>query len=448
MRAAVSAIALAAAALLAPVAISQLTPAEERGRAIYYGDDGSALDRATVRIASAGNAVLPAASLPCASCHGQRGEGRTERGVKPANLDRSMLSKPYGQVIQGGAIRPPYDEAAFVNALANGHDPSGRELAPAMPRYTMDRGAMSDLWAFLAKVGSIEDPGVTDASIRLGAVLTLSGENAEEGRQMKRILESIFDATNKGGGIHGRSLQLVTRDAALPPAPSENVFSWIVVASPANPAAYAVTGAPVLAPWGHETSLWGEGVFGLTATQADQVSALTQYAAENLSTPKVTSCAMKGAVRLIEKRCTDILASKPSQALLTLPAFQSLDAQQRASLPANAWVALPVDFAQINPATQKTFSVLHGRISPATMLAQAHAYTSAAMTIEILKRTGRKLDRERFHDQLTRLTQFLGGMTPPLSYSAKKNIGSTGALIVRYDKSRDALGTSGMWIDR
>lgn len=447
MRALTSALALAAAVLSCSAAYAQLTPSEERGRAIYFGEPGSALDKAVAEIPSAGGASLPAKRFPCSSCHGRRGEGRTERGVTPANLDRSMLAKSYGLAGQGGRIRPPYDLEAFINALKTGHDPSGRELATAMPRYAMDRAAATDLWAFLARVGSMQDPGLSDTTIRLGAVLTLTGPMAEEGRQMRRILDTVFDAANQSGGIHGRKISLVLQDAATPAPAREDVFAWITVAAPADPRSLASGGAPVLAPWGLQAAP-GDRVFALTATERDQTLALSTFAAEHLQAASLTACNTSGSTRLVDKACTATLAAKSARALLTLPAFQGLSAQERATLPADTWVAVPVDFSQINPTSQKTFGRIHARISPATMLAQAHAYSSAALTIELLKRSGRRIDRETFVTELTNLKQFVGGMSAPLSFSTTKNVGSTGALIVRYDQNRDTLEASGVWVDR
>jgi hypothetical protein len=447
MRALTSALALAAAAFTCSAAHAQLTPSEERGRATYFGEPGSALDEAMAVIPGAGSASLPGKSFPCSSCHGPRGEGRTERGVTPANLDRTMLEKSYGLAGQGGRIRPPYTLDSFLSALASGHDPAGRELATAMPRYVMDEAAATDLWAFLAKVGSMQDPGLSDTTIRLGAVLTLTGPMAEEGRQMRRILDTVFDATNQSGGIYGRKISLVLQDAAVAGPARDDVFAWIIVAAPASTTAFGAGGAPVLAPW----ELRGtpeDGVFALTATERDQALALSAFAAEQLKTSNVAACKTSGAIRLIDTACTGDLTGRPSRALLTLPAFNALAAQQRATLPADTWVAVPIDFSQINPTTQKTFGRIHGRISSTTMLAQAHAYSSAALTIELLKRLGRRIDRETFITELTNLKQFVGGMSPPLSFSTTRNVGSTGALVVRYDKTRDALEASGVWVDR
>lgn len=447
MRALTSALALAAAAFTCSAAHAQLTPSEERGRAIYFGEPGSALDKANVVIPGAGSASLPAKGFPCSSCHGRRGEGRAERGVKPANLDRSMLARSYGLAGQGGRIRPPYTLDSFIAGLAGGHDPGGRGLATAMPRYMMDRAAAADLWAFLAKVGSMQDPGLSETTVRLGAVLTLSGPAAEEGLQMRRILETVFNATNQAGGIHGRKITLVVRDAAAAAPASDDVFAWISIAAPASAVAYAAGGAPVLAPWGSPDAP-ADGIFALTATESDQAAALSTFATEQLKSAGLVACRKSNAIRLVDTSCTANLAGKPARALLTLPAFHALSAEQRATLPNDTWVSVPIDFSQINPTSQKTFGRVHARISPATMLAQAHAYSAAALTIELLKRSGRGIDRESFVDELTNLKQFVGGMSPPLSFSTTRNVGSTGALVVRYDKKRDALEASGTWLDR
>ena len=56
------------------------------------------------------------------------------------------------------------------------------------------------------------EPGVTDTSIILGMSAPFSGPNSAYGEDMRKTIQSYFEQINKGGGIHGRKLELVALD--------------------------------------------------------------------------------------------------------------------------------------------------------------------------------------------------------------------------------------------
>ena len=75
------------------------------------------------------------------------------------------------------------------------------------------------VWAVLssdAEAGEFEN-GVSDEHILFGQSAAFSGPAAQLGTDMKRGIEAAFHEINKRGGVHGRRLELVSRDDAYEP---------------------------------------------------------------------------------------------------------------------------------------------------------------------------------------------------------------------------------------
>ena len=194
-----------------------LTPQEKRGKQIYvHGTAASGRDV----LAYVGDATIevPGSTLPCASCHGLDGRGKPEGGVTPSNLSWEALTKPYEVTQQGGRRRPPYTELALELAVTRGLDPAGNKLHPAMPRYQMAREDMADLVAYLKRVGTDRDPGLTEKSITVGTIVPAGGELAGVGQALKAALAAFFDEVNSRGGIYNRKVELKFAETAETPA--------------------------------------------------------------------------------------------------------------------------------------------------------------------------------------------------------------------------------------
>ena len=80
-----------------------------------------------------GEIDVPASTLTCAGCHGNRGEGITEGGVTAGNMTWAFLTKPYGHSDDGGRKHPPFTESSFARLMTAGLDPAGNKVAVAMP---------------------------------------------------------------------------------------------------------------------------------------------------------------------------------------------------------------------------------------------------------------------------------------------------------------------------
>jgi ABC-type branched-subunit amino acid transport system substrate-binding protein len=189
-----------------------LSPQEKRGKLIYL--KGESASGEIIAILGSGDLELPASSFPCSNCHGLKGEGSREGGLQPPPLEWSKLSSA-GQSTVTRQDRPPYDETTLARAITQGLNSKGGKLHPGMPHYKMTGEQMSDLIAYLKKIGKEidADPGLSESAIRVGAALPMTGPLARIGEDVKLALEAYFTETNKQGGIYGRKFELVVADS-------------------------------------------------------------------------------------------------------------------------------------------------------------------------------------------------------------------------------------------
>jgi ABC-type branched-subunit amino acid transport system substrate-binding protein len=183
----------------------ELTPQEKRGKAFYLRSESSSGQEI---VALLGEIDVPASTLTCAGCHGARGEGKTEGGVTAGNLTWSFLTKPYGHADDGGRKHPAFSEASFIRTLTAGLDPAGNKVSVAMPTYRMPQQDMADLIAYLKRIETDRDPGLTETSLVLGTVMPDKGPLAELGQSMREMLQAYFAEINSRGGIYNRKIEL------------------------------------------------------------------------------------------------------------------------------------------------------------------------------------------------------------------------------------------------
>jgi len=188
-----------------------LTPAERRGRALYLRGESASKREITAIV---NDLDVPATTIPCAGCHGLRGEGKTEGGVTAGNLTWSNLIKPYGHAHPTGRKHGPFTESSFASAVVRGVDPSGNTMVVAMPRYHMSIEDMNDLIAYIKRLEFDRDPGVTAESIDVGVPLPTNTALAETGQSIRQALTAYFDELNSHGGIYNRKIKLHFTDAA------------------------------------------------------------------------------------------------------------------------------------------------------------------------------------------------------------------------------------------
>jgi ABC-type branched-subunit amino acid transport system substrate-binding protein len=188
----------------------RLTDSERRGKQIYLRGTTSS-DREITAVLN--QIEVPASTVTCAGCHGMRGEGKTEGGVTAGSLTWSHLVKPYGHTHTTGRKHGPFKESSFTRAVVNGVDADGNDLLVAMPRFKLSADDMADLIAYVKRLESDLDPGLTDSSVKIGLLLPSTGALADVGAAMKDVFTAYFDDVNSKGGIFNRKIELQFADA-------------------------------------------------------------------------------------------------------------------------------------------------------------------------------------------------------------------------------------------
>jgi ABC-type branched-subunit amino acid transport system substrate-binding protein len=275
----------------------ELSPMEAAGKRLYReGVSASGAD-VSARIGVSGTAV-PAATVPCAGCHGADGRGRPEGGVRPPDITWRRLSTPYGQQVRTGRSHPPYSDSALSHAIIEGIDPAGNALDSAMPRFVMSSQDQLNLVAYLKRIEDDRDPGVQTSTLRLGTLLPTQGAMAPLGETVGAVLKGALAAINEAGGIHGRQLELQVVDpgpdaqsakAALQTLSGDDgVFALIAPLAPALDGRLGQWLEQAQLPWvGSVSLLGGESdsplIFEPLPGTAEQLRALASYAQRHLT---------------------------------------------------------------------------------------------------------------------------------------------------------------------
>lgn len=187
-----------------------LSPQERRGKALYLRGESASGEEITAML---GDIDVPASTLNCAGCHGVRGEGKTEGGVTAGNLTWTNLIKSYGHTHPSGRKHGAFDEKLFARSMVQGMDPAGNQLAVAMPRYELTAEDTANLIAYLKRIETDRDPGLTEVGIKVATILPKEGALGEMGSVMKEVLTAYFANVNDKGGIYNRRIELQTIDA-------------------------------------------------------------------------------------------------------------------------------------------------------------------------------------------------------------------------------------------
>jgi len=190
----------------------QLTAQEKRGKQIYLSGT-SPSGREITAILGAEDNDAPGSLMACANCHGFDGRGKPEGGVIPSNITWEELTKSYGHAHASGRRHPAYAELSLAQAITEGVDSAGNQLAATMPKYRMSRQDLSDLIAYLKRLADDRDPGITETTVKVGTLLPMTGPLAEIGWVAKAVIAGYFNDINDGGGIYNRRLELNVADA-------------------------------------------------------------------------------------------------------------------------------------------------------------------------------------------------------------------------------------------
>jgi ABC-type branched-subunit amino acid transport system substrate-binding protein len=88
-----------------------------------------------------------------------------------------------------------------------------------------------------------------------------------------------------------------------------------------------------------------------------------------------------------------------------------------------------------------------GRFSPGNLAERLIALSAVKLLIYALEKVGRDLTREKIVESLESLYHFETGQTPPLSFSANRRVGATGAHVIGIDLDKKQLLLPDTWIE-
>lgn len=393
-----------------------LTPAEKRGREVYFtGRSATAI--------VAGSTELPAASLPCGSCHGPDRRGVAEGTVVPPDIRWSVLSK-----VDLNKPRPRYDDASLRRAITEGVDSRGRALSPVMPRYRMDADALSDLVAFLRR--DAPDPGITDTTITIATSPV-----------MRPVVAAYFADL---GAVYGRTVQLT--DSA------SDAFALI---GATGPSLDPLDRVPAVTPFANAMTPTSFALYADLTTQAlalsRSVDASRNVFIEHDRTPAALAAAAALTPRDTFPRGDDdvlfLLGDVDVASILARLESQNwrphiLAAGTRAPLPSGRKItrAAPTIPADITTGADRELAAFAARHNLPLSATQLAAYATLQVFTEALKRAGRELTREKLIAALEELYDFPTGLTPPITFNRTRRIGAAGAWVVEVDGGR------GRWV--
>jgi ABC-type branched-subunit amino acid transport system substrate-binding protein len=207
-------------------AATELTSQELRGRTLYR--KGVSESGRPVSAFLAGPTEVNADTVPCAGCHGLDGRGRAEGGVTPSSVRWQDLVRPYEVTTPTGRRHSQYTERSLVSALGLGLDPAGNKLHPVMPRYALTRSDADDLIAYLKILANDLDPGITNDTVRIGALLPSQKRFPGMGLPVRSALAAVFDDLNRAGGVYGRHIELVLGDLPEQEAQTGDAYSRFI----------------------------------------------------------------------------------------------------------------------------------------------------------------------------------------------------------------------------
>jgi ABC-type branched-subunit amino acid transport system substrate-binding protein len=450
---------------------------DERGRQIYL--HGKSTSKTAITATVGGDTRVNAAVLPCGNCHGADGRGRPESGIVPSNLTWDVLTKPYRLTNSAGRTRPPYDERLLRRAITMGIDSGGNTLSPAMPRYDLSLLDANDLIAYIRKLGTLADPGVSDDSIRLGVVLTVASGDPDSAKVVRTALEGFFTNVNDGGGVFGRRidvefLQPVANIESHAPAVRDFIEQQHLFAVLGDfsgyeaqlSAALRVSQAPAIAFAAAFPDVDADpraSLFYLDGGVMAEERELVRFARSHLGKDPQTAIvfaskdeiAQQAARRLVEELHAAGIASEVTASPSRVRSARVLFWLNRE--PAAARLAPPAAHATILVPD----SLFAGRKLPvfpqATMYVAQNAdsssrttdapsrelwdraTTAAALFSEAVRGSGRSLTRATLVQSLEKLQDIRTNLAQPLSFGAGRHVGSTQVQMLQFDPADGTL---------
>ena len=184
--------------------VAELQSTVSLGRAIYqHGETQSGnayLDGGESEKSTSLQTSVPSSLVPCANCHGDRGEGKVEGGVIAPNITWPQLT-----LSESRTRDKVYTLATFSRALTQGINADGGRLKTTMPRYELGMSEVQALSSYLQSIQSQPEPGIDDGTIWVSLILP---NNSELAYAIREVTELYIAELNQAGGIFQRSIRI------------------------------------------------------------------------------------------------------------------------------------------------------------------------------------------------------------------------------------------------
>lgn len=378
-----------AAVLFAAFAVVQGSAGSADGGERIFREGVSPRGTPLVATVGRGDAV-PAALLPCVNCHGPDGRGRSEGGVRPADISPAALLRPLRDERRQ---RPAYDASRLRRAITMGIDAGGQPLDAAMPRYALSLADADDLLAYLANLDQRHEAGVAPDRLRIGVRGATLVAPAQE--------------------IYGRRIELVQLSG--PPARSDDLLLLIDARADGGDslAAAAIEELPAIV-FAADSADTGRSGFVITASLAARQRALDDFATSVPSPRVIRDCGEAAGLSTPHTLLlTDRVAASCDLTQLAWPAGQSL----RIALPA----------------------------PPEDSLRQVVAEQVLGLIVQLLQQAGRDVSRTALVTQLQSVREASLGALPPVRWSATRRHGLDQVWLLRLDDRNGRLQPAPGW---
>lgn len=187
-------------ALVAPHHARGDTPADA-GEAIYrFGVLNSGQPLETFR---AGGVQMKGADVACVKCHRRSGFGSKEGFISiPPIAGRYLFQRtsnhndfdlPFVENMRRD--RAPYNDETLARAIREGVDSGGKPLNYLMPHFALGDANMTELIAYLKRLGQRRSPGVTDTVLHFATIITPDADPVKA-RGMLDVLKRYFEDRN------------------------------------------------------------------------------------------------------------------------------------------------------------------------------------------------------------------------------------------------------------
>lgn len=112
------------------------------------------------------------------------------------------------------------------------------------------------------------------------------------------------------------------------------------------------------------------------------------------------------------------------------------------------FAAYPTSPSDHSAEGRRAFGEFHRRhgLPRRHVAAQIASYAAAKLLVEGLSQAGRSLTRENLVGSLEGLYRYETGLTPPLTYSANRRVGTAGAYVVAVDLEKGGFASGSTWV--